>query len=80
MSDTVVAREELWIALAEILGPRNASFRPLMECFGTPEAVFAADRAALVVRGCNIPRTIAVIKSKNLFISYVILIIFNKYR
>lgn len=47
MSDTVVAREELWIALAEILGPRNASFRPLMECFGTPEAVFAADRAAL---------------------------------
>ena len=46
MSETV-AREELWIALAEILGPRSVSFRPLIEHFGTPEAIFAAGREEL---------------------------------
>ena len=46
MSETVV-KEELWIALAEILGPRSVSFRPLIEHFGTPEAIFAAGREEL---------------------------------
>lgn len=40
-------REELWIALAEILGPRSPVFVPLLERFETPEAIFAADRVEL---------------------------------
>lgn len=44
---TDACNEELWIALAEILGPRSPSFLPLIEHFGTPEAIFAANRAEL---------------------------------
>lgn len=39
--------EENWIILAEILGPRSAQLRPLIEAFGSPEAIFAADESAL---------------------------------
>lgn len=40
-------REELWIALAEIFGARSPVFLPLLDRFGTPEGIFAADRAEL---------------------------------
>ncbi len=39
--------ELLWLELAEYLGPRSAAFRPLLDAFGTPEAIFAADESAL---------------------------------
>lgn len=41
------SNEEQWIALAEILGPRCPAFLPLIEHFGTPEAIFAAGRTEL---------------------------------
>lgn len=39
--------EENWIILAEILGPRSAQLRPLLEAFQTPEGIFSASEAAL---------------------------------
>ena len=36
-----------WIELAECLGPASMQFRPLLDAFGSPEAIFAADREAL---------------------------------
>lgn len=43
----MLQHEENWIALAETLGPRSHWLRPLLERFETPEAIFAADEAAL---------------------------------
>ena len=40
-------RKKLWVALAESLGPRSPLLRPLLDRFGTPEEIFAADEAAL---------------------------------
>ncbi len=40
--------EENWIALSEILGPRSALLKPLLEAFGTPEAIFSAGEEALL--------------------------------
>lgn len=40
--------EENWIALAEILGPRSPLLKPLLEAFGTPEAIFSAGEEALL--------------------------------
>ncbi len=37
--------EEAWVALAQLLGPRSPLLRPLIEAFGTPEAIFAANEA-----------------------------------
>jgi DNA processing protein len=39
---TVMQQQESWITLAEILGPRSPWLRPLVERFGTPEAIFTA--------------------------------------
>ncbi|MBE6630107.1 MAG: DNA-protecting protein DprA [Ruminococcaceae bacterium] len=39
--------EENWIALAQILGPRSAHLKPLLEAFQTPEKIFEADEDAL---------------------------------
>lgn len=39
--------EQNWIALAEILGPRSPLLKPLLQVFGTPEAIFEADEARL---------------------------------
>lgn len=39
--------EQNWIALAEILGPRSALLKPLLQAFGTPEAIFEAGEARL---------------------------------
>lgn len=38
---------ELWVALAEILGPRCPFFLPLIRHFGTPEAIFSASAGEL---------------------------------
>ena len=40
-------RELSWIELAECLGARSVHFRPLIEAFGTPEAIFAASEEQL---------------------------------
>ena len=40
--------EQNWIALAEVLGPRSHALKPLLERFGTPEAILAADKEALL--------------------------------
>ena len=42
-----VKHEENWIALAEILGPRSSMLKSLVSRFGTPEAIFEADEAAI---------------------------------
>ncbi len=34
--------EQNWVLLSQILGPRSPLFRPLIEAFGSPEAIFAA--------------------------------------
>ncbi len=39
--------EENWVALAEILGPRSPLLKPLIEHFGSPEAIFVADEGEL---------------------------------
>lgn len=36
--------ELIWLELAECLGPASMQFRPLIEAFGSPEAIFAAKR------------------------------------
>ncbi len=36
-----------WLELAECLGPASMHFRPLIEAFGSPEAVFAAKKEEL---------------------------------
>ncbi len=36
-----------WLELAECLGPASMQFRPLIEAFGTPEAIFAAKKEEL---------------------------------
>ncbi|MBQ3483346.1 MAG: DNA-processing protein DprA [Clostridia bacterium] len=40
--------ETLWVALAEALGARSPYLKPLLQAFGTPEAIFAADEQALL--------------------------------
>lgn len=39
--------ELLWIELSECLGARSPIFRPLIDAFGTPEAIFSATEAEL---------------------------------
>ena len=40
-------RELSWIELAECLGPHSIHFRPLLEAFGTPEAILTASEEKL---------------------------------
>ena len=40
--------EEIWIALAEALGPRSHALKPLLAAFETPEEIFAADAQQLL--------------------------------
>lgn len=40
--------EQLWVALAETLGPRSHVLKPLLAAFETPEGIFAADEQQLL--------------------------------
>ena len=39
--------EQAWVALAEALGPRSPILKPLLESFGSPEAILQANEAAI---------------------------------